>query len=126
RIRHPVELAVLAVADDVDTRIDLLASHLRDGALHPRRERGLVVRFAELLGVEHQDKISRPRQAACVGGQDAADAALHAKISLVRRKLLKSDDSNFPRLSGDTQRRLSATNRDRTNEELTPCDAAMC
>ena len=89
RIGHPVELAVLAVADDVDAGVGLLAHDLGDGALHPRRERGLVVGLAELLGVEHRDQIGRPRQAAGVGGEDAAGAALHAKFSLcVRRKLL--------------------------------------
>ena len=78
RIGHPVELAVLAVADDVDAGVDLLADHLVDGALHPRRERGLVVGLAQLLGVQHRDQIGRPRQAAGVGGQDAARAALHS------------------------------------------------
>ena len=88
RVGHPVELAVLAVADDVDAGIDLPANDLGDGALHPRRERGLVVGLAQFLGVEHRHQIGRPRQAAGVGGQDAAGAALHSKFSLcVRAKL---------------------------------------
>jgi hypothetical protein len=69
---------VLAVPDDIDAGINLLANDLGDRALHPHRERGLVIRLAQFLGVEHGDKIARPRQAAGVGGQDAADAALHS------------------------------------------------
>src|SRR5262249_11693795 len=89
RIGHPVELAVLAVADHVEAGVRLLAHDLVDGALDPRSEQGLVVRLIQLLGVEHRDKIARPRQASGVGGQDAADAALHSKtLAAFPEKLL--------------------------------------
>ena len=77
RIGHPVDLAVLAVADDVDPGVGLLRHHVRDGAADAGIEGRLVVGLAELLGVEQRDQVGRPRQAAGVRGQDAVRAALH-------------------------------------------------
>ena len=77
RIGHPVDLAVLAVADDVDAGVGLLPHHLRDRARDARVEGAAVVGLAQLLVVEQRDQIGRARQAAGVGGEDAAVAALH-------------------------------------------------
>jgi hypothetical protein len=76
-VRHPVELAVLAVADYIDAGGRLLADDLVNGPLHPRREGRAVVRLTQFLGVQHRYKISRPRQAAGVRREDLAGAALH-------------------------------------------------
>ena len=106
RIGHPVELAVLAVADHVEAGVGLLADHLVDGALHPRRECGLVVGLAQLLGVQHRDQIGRPRQAAGVGGEDAARAALHSDFSLCVRQDFQDADTS---VSSGKQKRVGRT-----------------
>src|SRR5262249_43319097 len=77
RIGHPVDLAVLAVVDDVDADVRLLPHDLADGAPHARLQRGAVEILAQLLGVEGSHQICRPRQAAGMGGQDAGRTALH-------------------------------------------------
>jgi hypothetical protein len=48
-----------------------------DGAVYALIERGLVVAFAEFLGVESLNEIRRPRQTAGVGGQNSPIASFH-------------------------------------------------
>ncbi len=104
-IGHPVELAVLAVADDVDLGVDLLLDHLGDGPADTRRERLGVVGFTQFLGVEHRDEIAGPRQAAGVGGEDPARAALHSFGPLFSgARQPGQNDSNFSRLLGSVRR----------------------
>ena len=73
RIGHPVDLAVLAVVDDVDPGIGLPPHHVGDRARAMRASKAAaVVSLAQLLGVEQRHQIGRPRQAAGVGGEDPA------------------------------------------------------
>ena len=74
------DLAHLAVGDDVDARLALLADHLDDGLLHPRGEFVLVDRlFVEQIP-HHAGEVRRPRQAAGMGGENAVGAPLHPSL----------------------------------------------
>ena len=70
------DLAHLAVADDVDADLDLLADDFRDRVgdhlLGVRRHRSAV-----LMGEQHVGDRLRARQAADVGREYAVDAAQH-------------------------------------------------
>ncbi len=76
-VGHPVELAVLAVADHVDAGRGLLADDLVDRPFYPRRKSRAVVRLVQLLGVQHRHEIGGPRQAAGVRREDPTSAAPH-------------------------------------------------
>ena len=74
------DLAHLAVGDDVDAGLALLADHLDDGLLHPRGELVLVDRlFVEQIP-HHAREVRRPRQAAGMGGENAVGAPLHRSL----------------------------------------------
>ena len=53
------------------------AGDFGDGAAYPLIERGLIVAFAELFGVESFNKIGRSRQAAGMGGGNSPIASFH-------------------------------------------------
>ena len=75
RLRH------LAVVDEIDAGLDLLAHHLGDRRAHARRQRRAIDRHALLLGVHHPDEVVGPRQAAGMGGEEALGAAAHRPLS---------------------------------------------
>src|SRR6185503_5561403 len=76
-------LAELAVADDVDAGLDLLAHHILDRAFQAGLVGRLVVRLTGLDQLEKLDELGRAHQAADVSGQntirDAVGAGGHAK-----------------------------------------------
>ena len=75
-VERPVAaLAELAVADDIDAGLDLLAHDLLDRGLQAGLVGGLVVGLAGLDQLEELDELGRPDQAADMGGQDAVGAA---------------------------------------------------
>ena len=81
-VKGPVAaLAELAVADDVDTGLDLLAHDLVDRLLEARLVGGLVIGLAGLDELEEIDQPGRPDQAADVGCQDAIFGACHCVSS---------------------------------------------
>jgi hypothetical protein len=70
-------LAHLAVVDDTDAGVDLLARDLGHGGADARGERGRVDRHAFLPGEHRTDQVVGPREAAGVGREEAVGAALH-------------------------------------------------
>ena len=72
-----VRFAPLAVIDDVQAGVSLLADALADGFAHARVEGRHVVQTALLPGHEHLEQVVGSRQAAAVGGQDTVRAPLH-------------------------------------------------
>src|SRR5512133_3182188 len=70
-------LAELAVVDDVDAEIDLLAHDLGDRGAQPRRVRLFVDGFALLSGLHDVEQIGGTRQTADMGGENSARASLH-------------------------------------------------
>src|SRR4029079_4436473 len=79
RIGHPVDLAVLAVIDDIQAKVGLFAYNLGNRALDAILICLPVVSGAELLVVEDRNEISWTRQAAGVRGQDSIGAVFHAR-----------------------------------------------
>ena len=75
-------LRQLAVIDQVDACVGLLADNLGHRHAHARGKGLWVDRYAFLLGVHHADEIIRTRQAACMGGQKTVAATLHGLNSL--------------------------------------------
>ena len=76
-VERPIAaLAELAIADDVDAGIGLLAHDFRDRFRKASLVRGLVVGLAVLDPVQELDQFRRPHQAADVGGHDAIDGHL--------------------------------------------------
>ena len=75
-------LAHLAVADDVDARLQLLFDHVRHRRADARAERGRIDRHAFLLREHRADEIVGAREAAGVRGEDAVDAAFHRRAML--------------------------------------------
>ena len=72
----PAFLAELAVVDDVEADSRLLLDHLRDRRLHHPRIFGRILGRALLVAAQVGQGLG-PRQAADMGGQDPALAALH-------------------------------------------------
>src|SRR6266545_4114074 len=70
-------LAVLAVVDDVDADLDLLANDLRHRRPDPRGEGAGIDGDALLLREHRPRQVIGTRQAPRVGGQDALGAAFH-------------------------------------------------
>ena len=60
-VRGVADLALLAVVDDIDARLDLLADDVRDGAADARVERGGIERRAGVEGFEHRREIGGAR-----------------------------------------------------------------
>ena len=82
RVRLPAALRVLAVVDDVDTALDLLADDLVDRLFDARLEgvvHGVVV-AARLHGLA---QVVRPVKAAGVAQEDPVGAAFHGSPSTV-------------------------------------------
>ena len=65
------DLALLAVVDDVDAGLDLLADDVGDGAVHAGVEGRLLGDGAGVERFEQRGEIVRSRQTPGVGGQDA-------------------------------------------------------
>jgi len=77
------DLALLAVADDVDPRRDLLFDGLDHRSRHPGFVGGALLRRARLeAGQQHLPEVRGARQAADVGREDASRAALHRRAPL--------------------------------------------
>jgi hypothetical protein len=72
-----VRFAPLAVIDDVQAGVPLLADALADGFAHARVEGRHVVQSALLSGHEHLEQVVGAWQAASVSGQDMVCAPLH-------------------------------------------------
>src|SRR5262249_18704308 len=92
RVLRPTDrLAELAVADDVDADVGLLAHDLGDGLLQALRIGGVVERPAGLLGAQERAQRRRADEAADMGGEDPIGAAFHlASSPASRRSLLPS------------------------------------
>src|SRR5262249_33410217 len=88
---------LLAVVADVDPRRALLLDHPAGRRGDERRELGRVDRLATALPDEHLGQRLGPRQAAGVGGQDAALAPSHAAVLC---RALLSHQSLVTRASG--------------------------
>src|SRR5262249_47427744 len=80
-VRDEAGFPHLAVVDDVDAELDLLGDDGFHGGADARREAGGVVRLAFSLGLDELQQVGGTGQAARVGGEDAAFAALHAVSS---------------------------------------------
>ena len=76
-LRPADRFAELAVADDVDADLGLLAHDLGDRLLQALVVSRLVVRLAGLLGAQKFLQRRRPDEAADMGGEDAVGTALH-------------------------------------------------
>src|SRR5262249_33474076 len=76
-VRRVVRFAPLAVIDDVQAGVELLADALADGFAYASVEGRHVVQTALLPGHEHLEQVVGARQAAAVGGQDMVRAPLH-------------------------------------------------
>ena len=85
-LRPADRLAELAVADDVDAGVGLLAhdggDRLGEAAVIGR----LVEAVALLPGAQELLQLGRPDQAADMGGEDAIGAALHAVLRMSTRR----------------------------------------
>ncbi len=80
-VERPIEpLAELAVADDVDAGLGLLAHHLGDGFGQAGFEGRLVVGLAVLDGAPELDQFWWPDQAADMGGEDAIGVVRHGGL----------------------------------------------
>src|SRR5262245_7396203 len=84
------DLAHLAVRDDVDAGIALLADDLLDRFAHPRAQLALVHRLLVEQIPHHAGKIRRPRQAAGVGGEDTVGASFHRYLPHSRRDAMSA------------------------------------
>jgi hypothetical protein len=69
--------AVLAVVDDVDAEIGLLADHLDHGAADPAREIIRVVGITPIFRMQRCQQLAWPWEAAAVSGQDSGCASFH-------------------------------------------------
>ena len=70
-------LAELAVTDNVDADLGLLAHNLSDGLGQASFERRLLIGLAVLDQVPELDQFRRPDQAADMSGEDAIDVVRH-------------------------------------------------
>src|SRR5438477_1682653 len=68
-IGDEAETPHLAVGDDIDTAIGLLANRFGDRARNAARKGVSVERLGALLGLDHLQQIERPRQTSDVGGK---------------------------------------------------------
>src|SRR5206468_6383410 len=76
-IGRVVRFAPLAVIDDVQAGVFLLADALADGFADACVKGWHVVQTALLSGHEHLEQVVGARQTAAVGGQDTVRAPLH-------------------------------------------------
>jgi hypothetical protein len=76
-IGDEARLAELAVIDDVDAEIDLLADNLGDRGAQARGVRLLVDRLAPLPRLHNIEQIGGTRQAADMSGENSLAASLH-------------------------------------------------
>src|SRR5262249_10778627 len=71
------QLPLLAVADDVNATLHLLADRLGHGAAHAGCQGRVVIGVAALSGPDQLTQVWRTYQAADMGGKDTLSAALH-------------------------------------------------
>ena len=69
--------AELAIADDVDADLGLLAHDFGDRIRQALRVSRLVIRLSSLLGAQEFLQRRRPNETSNMRGQDAITAALH-------------------------------------------------
>jgi hypothetical protein len=87
RVLRPTDrLAELAVADDVDADISLLAHDLGNGLLQALGIGGVVERPAGLFGAQERAQRRRADEAADMGGEDSIGAAFHLASSPTSRR----------------------------------------
>ena len=91
-IGDEAETPHLAVGDDIDTAIGLLANHFGDRACDAARVGLGVEALAPLLGLEHLQQIGRPRQAADMGGQYSLCASFHRASPVWRATVARNSD----------------------------------
>src|SRR5688500_15499918 len=77
-IGDEARLAELAVVDNVDAELDLLAHDLAHRAAQPCGMHRVVDGLALLPGVHGLEHIGWPRQAADMGGENSLAASLHS------------------------------------------------
>ena len=80
-VGNEARLAHLAVVDDVDAELGLLADDVRHRGPHPRRVAVLIVRPPGRLGLDHLEQVARAGQTARMGRENPVAAALHADAS---------------------------------------------
>src|SRR5438067_510999 len=80
-VRNEAGLAHLAVIDDVDAELGLLADDLPDRVSHPGGEGLLIVGAAGRLGLDQLEQVTRARQASGVGRQEAVGAPVHGRLA---------------------------------------------
>src|SRR5262249_9640316 len=91
-VAEEARLALLAVGDDVDARLDLLAHRLRHGRARETAELGGVVRLRALLVPQERDEGLGPREAADVRGQDPMRAPFHGSTAFASILSLAAGD----------------------------------
>ena len=74
-------LALLAVVDDVDARVNLLADNVGHGLAHARLQSRRIDRLSGVAVYQQFHQIRRTRKAAGMRGQNPVDAALDMTIS---------------------------------------------
>ena len=79
-VAEEADLAHLAVGDDVDARLDLVAHPIGHRLGDLAVEQLGVVGPAVLPLLQRVEQLVRPGQAADVGGEDAIGAALHGRL----------------------------------------------
>ncbi len=89
-------LADLAVVDDRDAGVDLLADDLGHRRPDARAQGGAVHRDPLFPGKHSADQVGGPGQAAGVGGQDAVDAPFHRVRSSGRHLTPERGAGGFP------------------------------
>jgi len=73
------DLALLAVVDDVQAGLDLLADDVGDGAAHARVERPGIRHGPRVERLQGSCQVLGPRKATSVCRQDAVGAELHRR-----------------------------------------------
>ena len=82
QISVEARLALLAIGDNVDTTLHLIANHIGDRVANPLAISGLVITSAAQFGVHHFEQILRSRQTAGMGDENPICASLHGASGL--------------------------------------------
>jgi len=77
-------LSHLAIANNIETGLNLFPHHFGDGVAHLSLKGAGVQGLAFLLFLHHCEQLCGPRQAANVSGEDSVDAAFHNMTPVLR------------------------------------------